>query len=178
MPNQSGRIALVLISSLLLIVVIAYFFAMNSQKQKYVESSPNSSGITNQSSNNPYYSKPLKLSLKVPADAKIDEKFVDIVISLEEGEIYVTRIATNFSSAKEYFEDLKVKNSLSPGTYEEVIMNGYDAGLVTLNFAQNEARIQKTYFLYTDNFVYTFYTADESLYPALDQIVQSFEYKP
>lgn len=186
MPNQSGKIILVLIL-ILLILGGAFYFILPVFKKEYTEQIPSPSLQPSENlekSSKPssltrdYYSKNLKISLKVPENARIEEKFTDIIVSFEGGKVFQTRVGTNFSSAKEYFSDLKKKNNLSPKTYGETTINGRDVVLAILSDPNNKEKDQKTYFIYDNDAIYTFYTSDEALYPILDQIVQSFEYKP
>lgn len=185
MSNQSGKVVLVLVLLLLILGAIIYFFSPGFKKQENPEPTPNYSNQQSvaEASKSPdsikdYYSKNLKIGFKVPKEANIEEKFVDIIISLKNGKIIQTRIGTNFPSAREYFADLKTKNTLSPKTYEEITINGRDAILVILNDPNDRTKDQKTYFIYDHDAIYTFYSSDEALYPVLDQIVESFEYRP
>ena len=125
-----------------------------------------------------YYSKNLKISFKVPQEANIEEKRTIITIELSNGKITILFNGTNFKSASEYYEELKLKNKLKPLSYSKLDKAPYSYVITTDKAADDKSRIEKTYFIYIDNRVYPVSASNESLYPILDQIVQSFEYKP
>lgn len=186
MPNQSGKVVLILILALLTLGASAYFFVPFLKKQNYQEpispvvsdiqdpkEAPQTSGLTRD-----YYSKALKISFKIPKDSRTEEKFVDVKVFVKNGVIAITNVGTNYSNTKEYFADLKKKNHLIPKDYQELMINGRSSVKVKLNDPNDKSKIQITYFIYDQDGIYTFYTSDEALYPVLDEIVQSFEYKP
>ena len=187
MPNQSGKVVLLLVLGLLLLGAAVYFFLPTFKKQVQEEqvSIPSIQNIpapqeANSSSGQTkdYYSKTLKINIKLPLDSQVEEKFTDIDISSKKGKVTITRVDTNFPKAKEHFKDLKEKNHLQPRAYEEKLINGKDSVLVTLADPNDRSKDQKTYFVYVDGWVYAFSSSDQALYPVLDQIVQSFEYRP
>lgn len=187
MPNQSGKILLIIALILLFLSASAYFFLRTFKKEDDIETNvvPSSSASKKsfEASKSPevtkdYYSKALKINIKVPTSSKVEEKFVDIKVSEGDGIIYITSVGTNLPNVKEYFADLKEKNKLAPKEYTELVINGRDSARVELMDPNDKSKTQRTYFIYDHDTVYAFYTSNELVYPILDQIVQSFEYKP
>lgn len=186
MRDQSGKIVLVLVLILLLLGAGVYFFLPQLQEQEYSDSettySPepavNIEGSNSSAEMKDYHSKALKISFKVPEEAQVEEKFNNLMITLPYGKISVSFNGTNFESAREYYEDLKVKHKLSPKEYSENVSKDYNYVVTIGEDPNNRTKSKKTYFIYADYAVYIFSTSDESLHLVLDQIVQSFEYKP
>lgn len=184
MLNQSGKIVLVLILLLLVIGALVYFFLPVFKRQEYQEpvSTPLTSPYPKEASKSSvlikdYYSKVLKISFKVPTNAEVSEKNSYLLITLPIGKISITFNGTNFGNIREYFNDLKKKNKITPLSYLEGDVNGYNFVMISDEELGNESKMVKTYFIYSNNRIFAFSTSDEALYPVLDQIVQSFEYK-
>lgn len=187
MSNQSGKIVLILILLLLVLGASSYFFLPVLKNKESVESvvpySPAPASSTYKESSSvaevkDYYSKTLKISFQVPEDAMIEEKFTSINISLDSGTVSVDFNGTNFNNSQEHYKNLKEKNRLTPLSYQEGKIKNYDYVLTTDESIQNKEQTDKAYSIYADYGIYIFSTSDEALYPVLDQIVQSFEYKP
>lgn len=189
MPNQSGKIVLVLVLVLLIVGAAFYFFSPSLKKQDY-DSNEQTPGLipqptpnVQQASESPnmtaeFYSTNLKISIRLPEGSDIQEKFTDLNINLPEGKIQIRRIGTNFGDIKSYFENLKVKNKMTLLSEKSVKVNNYEALLITMTDPNNDSKTLMEYMLLNNNFVYKFTTSDEPLYSTLNQIVQSFEYKP
>lgn len=187
MPNQSGKIILGLVFLLLIAGISAYFFLPVFKKQDDQELASISSVSIPQNSQESgkvsevtkdYYSRALKISFKVPQDSQIKEEFVNISILIPKGEISVTRNGTNYENSKAYYSDLKEKNKLTPREYNEGTQSKYNYISVLDEDPKDQSRNKKSYFIYADYAVYIFSTSDEALYSVLDEIVQSFEYRP
>lgn len=184
MPNQSGKIVLIFVLILLILGAAFYFILPNFKKQNYQEpvpiSSPQNFDEASKSSAlaKPYYSKALKITFKIPENAKVNEKNSYLLVVFPNGGISMTFNGTNFRNAKEYFSDLKQKNRITPLSYSEGKINGYDYVMISDESSDNSSKREKTYFIYANSRIFAFSTSDEALYPVLDQIVQSFQYKP
>ncbi len=187
MSSQSGKIALILALLLLILGGIVYFSLPVFINNDYIKQMPvyspvplsSSYGVSNSTTEmKDYYSKTLRINIKVPKAAIIEEKNTITLINLPNGLISLVRTGTNYENAKDYYNDLKQKNSLSPLSYREGEINEYDYVITTDVESDNESKTNKTYFVYSENRVFAFSSSDESLYPVLDQIVESFEYKP
>lgn len=181
MPNQSGKILLVLILVLLTLGTAAYFLLSTRRQDQTVNYSPQPSTYPQKADTSgatkDYYSKNLKISFKVPDDAKTEEKFLNINISTPDGQIFITRNGTNYESVENYYSDLKKKNHLTPIEYKEGEISSYNYVLTLDEDPNNSTKIKKTYFIYSDYGIYIFSTSDGALYPVLDRIAESFEYK-
>jgi hypothetical protein len=187
MPNQSGKIILVLILVLLILGAGTYFSLPIFKKQAYQESyvappvsTPQAFQEDSKSADltKGYYSKALKISFNIPEGSTVDEKHSYLIIILPNGNISMTFNGTNYENAKEYFDDLKQRNKITPLSYLEGDRKGYSYVLISDEDVDEKLKTEKTYFVYADHGIYAFSTSDEVLYPVLDQIVQSFEYKP
>lgn len=186
MPNQSGKIILVLILLLLILGGAIYFFLPVFKKQQYIEQvinylpqpsvQPQDANTSAEMKN--YQSENFNISIKVPNIAQIEEKSSIIYINLPNGRLSIIKNGTNYEDIKLYYADLKNKNSLNPLSYAEGKINKYSYVVTTDEGAKEKSRVEKTYFLYSNNRVFSISTSDEALYPILDQIVESFEYKP
>ena len=113
----------------------------------------------------------MKLTINVPIDSLVEEKFGSVTIAIKDEKIYVDQNGTNFDNLKGYLEDLKIKNRFTLLDEKEVEINGQKA---LMGFINDE----KIYFIYNKYHINTISTKSKSLYSALDQIAQSFRYTP
>lgn len=185
MPNQSGRIVLVLALFLLLVGVAVYFF-LPVFKKEYTEQTPNPSGqpygnfkeaSKSSQPTKDYYSKNFKMKIASPSNFQVEDNFPIFVFSDGMKKIDIVRNGTNFNTLAKYIKDFDVKRKVREINMQEKTINNYP--VVEREIAYDEkGSQQKSIYLYVNNYVYIFSTSDKSLYSVLDQIVQSFEYKP
>lgn len=90
MPNQSGKVVLIVTFFLLLMGLIIYFFSPNFRKQEYSVLIPNSSigstAVFEKATEPPlqknnYDSKDLKISLEYPSSWIMDDRYFEILIA-------------------------------------------------------------------------------------------------
>lgn len=184
MPNQSGKIILVLVLFLIVLGAATYFF-IPSFKQEYKEQmstySPaplvNTNKIDSPGEMKDYYSKDLKMSIQIPQKFNIDEK--PAILKLKSGKelIEITRNITEYADLKEYLVFFDSKRNLTIQNENQIEVKSYEAMKRELKYKSSN-QSEMAIFVYVDNYVYIFSTSDEALYPVLDQIVESFEYKP
>ncbi len=137
----------------------------------------NHSYTSSQEQTKTYQSKSLKFSVIILTSALVKEKqtYVDIIFG--DKLINVVRNGTNFQSLIEYLKDFDSKKKEEVGQENEFIINGYKANSrIENNRAAN--RIQKVYYIYVENWVYSLSTSSPTLYGDLDQIARSFRYAP
>ncbi len=118
-----------------------------------------------------YSSKHFNISIEVPRNYDVDEKFNTIKITNPQGEILLTKTSTNFSNLEKYLDNIIERNN----------PNFQDSKKTTINdipVFSGKLDIKKMYIFYYQNTVYTLSTSVESLYDDLDQIAQSFRYTP
>lgn len=185
MLNQSGKIVLVLALFLLLLGTGAYFFYPSFKSQKYTDPSSSSLIVNNKASEEmnistdgtkDYASQDFKMTLKVPGNFEIEDSFPIFYLKNGTQMIEIIRNGTNFENLNDYLQDFDSKRSVKEvNTVEENISDYSVVSRETVD--EGSGLKQKSYYLYTDNYVYIFSTSDEILYPVLDQMVQSFEYK-
>lgn len=118
----------------------------------------------------------MKFTIDVPNEAAVEEKFTNVIITLPQGKIYVGRNGTNFNNLDDYIKDLRVKNRVT-ATKEEKSKIDNNSALMDL-IVSGENQETKEYFVYVNNWIYTFFSSEKSLYSTLDQIAQSFRYTP
>lgn len=185
MPNQSGRIILVLAFFILVAVTFGYLLVSNVKENEDAEQVTNISSDTSMVNNNinpteltkKYLSADFKMKIDIPSGLLIEDKFPLFVLKGELGEIQVVRNGTNFDDLDDYLEDFDSKRKLNLYESNPSIVNGYPVVIRNSSTKDSEVK-QKSAFLFAENYVYIFSTFDEALYPAIDQIVQSFEYNP
>lgn len=181
MPNQTGKILLVIILVLLTSITATYFLLSTWRQGQTVNYSSQSLTYTQRAGTSgeykDYYSKNLKISFKIPADARVEESFTNIKIGLGDDLISINFNGTNFENVKDHYEYLKEKNHLAPISYQQGSFHGYDYILITDKTAGSKHEEEKSYLIYADYGIYIFSTSDSALYPVLDRIVESFEYK-
>lgn len=172
MPNQSGKIALILIIIMLSLGALGYYiFSQNFKTDKIIGSTqdPDSDSQT-------YTSKDFQMTLKVPEDYKVRDAFPILDIYKDDQVISIVRNGTNYQNIEEYLKDFDQKRKVNDSNRTREDRNDYE--IIKRNIKGPDGDELRVIYLYIDNAVYIFSTSDESLYPILDQIVQSFEYKP
>lgn len=99
-----------------------------------------------------------------------------ISLSNGQGNITISRIATNFDNVKDYFVLLAERNGYDNYTSTPLTINGYDSLLVEIT--RNDGEKRRIYFIYVDHLVYNISTSDSNLYVEQDLIADSFKYTP
>jgi hypothetical protein len=134
----------------------------------------------NQQSNAPklktFRSGKINMSVQLPEDYLIEEKFTHVEFKKGNNSIALDRNAHTFSSLKEYLADVDEKDKLefTRVIYEFTVS---DFPAVVRDELRGGVKV-RMYYIFTPDWVYIFSTDSESLYPDLDQIVQSFRYTP
>lgn len=162
--KQRGNILIILI------VITAVILGFAFYNQSKTANPPSSSQPTTVQTKT-FQSKDLKFSIELPNGFQSEENLGSVTISTPEGTLYVDRNGTNFNSVEEYAKDLEKKNGFILSDKENLSING-------LNAISGTVDKEKTYFIYTENAVYTLTSKTESLYNDLDQIAKSFRYTP
>lgn len=124
-----------------------------------------------------YQSKNMKFSINLSTSTSVKEGLTYVDITFKKGLIDIVRNGTNFSSLSEYLKDSDAKKGVQVSEEDKLMINGYQADTrVETNPSTN--KMQKTYYIYVENWAYTLSTSSPSLYGDLDQIAQSFRYTP
>ena len=124
-----------------------------------------------------FQSKDMKFSVELPSEYQANEKMGSVNITTKAGEIYIDRNGTNFNNLNDYLTDLRTKNKPLVIDEKKTSINNNQAILEVIKIPGNEFETRE-YMIYNDNWVYLLFTNTQSLYPALDQIAQSFRYTP
>lgn len=185
MLNESGKIVLVLVLLLLLFGAVVYLLSPSLKKQGYIEKTPGSliKTVADEEANKlseltkDYYSKNFKMKIASPGNFQVEDNFPIFVFSNGLKKIDIARNGTNFNTLAEYIKDFDIKRKVREVNRQEKTINNYPVLEREIAYDGKDSQ-QKSIYLYIDNYVYIFSTSDESLYPILDQIVESFEYKP
>lgn len=188
MPNQSGRIVLVLILILLVAGTLFYFFFPSLKKDiDYIEQAPDLttqqpptiSQDSNESSNQAktYFSENFDFNITPPIGFRIEDNFPILTLNDGTNKIEIVRNGTNFDNLERYIQDFDSKRKIQIISSQQKNINNYPVLERIIGYEDQKGQ-QKSIYLYVDNYVYIFTTKKDSLYPVLDQIVQSFEYKP
>jgi len=125
-----------------------------------------------------YKSKDLKFSVSIPSRFQVEEKFTTVFMKNVSGEILLSRVATNFENLNNYLDDLSKKNKILITDKKELTINQYDSIRGKIQYSSLENPTKTSYFIYVDNWVYSFSTSSPTLFDDLDQIAQSFRYTP
>jgi len=120
----------------------------------------------------------LKMSVLVPSNYQTEEQITFVNLIAEKGKINISRIATNFNDITSYLKDFdsKRKITVASESYGSILDVNYVSRVE--DFGDGPIEKQKVYFIYVDGWIYALSTSSESLFPALDQIAQSFRYNP
>jgi len=125
-----------------------------------------------------YESKKLNFRMEVPRESDIEEKQTYVDIMIRGMLIDIVRNGTNFGSLRAYLRDSDAKKKVVIVADEKALMiSGYEVVRRTETNTGSGTK-QNLYYIYIDNWVYILSTSSESLFPALDQIAQSFRYTP
>lgn len=123
-----------------------------------------------------FQSKFMKFSIDLPSNFSATDEPSRITIHGDEGQIYVNRNGTQFNDLDTYLANFDQATKTKISLDEKLVINYYEA---RERISSNpDIGIEKTYFIYVENFVYKISTTSQSLYDELDQIAQSFRYTP
>lgn len=179
MQNQSGKIVLVLVLLLLLIGAAVYFFLPGLKNQEYTEPISDLSVQASPNNKTDFVSKEMDFSIKNNANLVVKEYANSIDLYSGNEKINISRIATNFLELKEYLNDFDSKRKLKIEGEKVLEIGNLNVIERFELFEVGPIKEQKIIYILTkDGWVYTISSSSKSLYPFLDQIVQSFEYKP
>lgn len=117
----------------------------------------------------------LNISIEIPSNFEVIERFNRITIENEKGKIYVDRIGSLYPNLEEHLRGLSDKNGL-----EIKILENYSNSFskIKINHSNSPLPEDITYMIYIENSVYSFQTTSEELYSDLDAIAKSFRYNP
>lgn len=185
MPNQSGKIVLVLVLLILVFGAAIYFFLplLKQESSEQVALSlvtpKNTSPEASLSSimHKEYFSEDFKMKVISPDGFQVIDSFPSLSFNSKDKKIEIIRNGTNFDNLEDYIEEFDAKRRVEELSREEELLENYPVIKREVIYKDDKIK-QLSYYLYVENFVYIFSTSDKSLYPVLDQIVQSFEYKP
>lgn len=133
--------------------------------------------FSNSSKFKTYNSKSMNISISIPNNSKIEDKFASITITDGEGSILIDRNGTNFMNIEDYMAglDRTRKNPPRIEKNEAKSINRYNSILRIYQDFEDKYKL-KIYYLYVNNSVYSLSTSSPELYDDLDQIANSFIY--
>lgn len=153
---------------ILVIVILSAYLTTSKQSQLTTNPSPTSL-IRSES----YTSKFLKITINVPENYSVKEKFETITLSEKNGygEIILSRGGTNYSSLDNYLADLNKKYNLRIIGSKKILINNSEA--------IKEKIGEETYYtIYANYWIFTIRTSSIALSSDLDKIAMSFRYTP
>ncbi len=126
-----------------------------------------------------YASKTLKFTIDVPSQFQINERLTEVHLADNaKEEVIISRVGTNFSNIDDYMNDLSIKNKINREDVIKVNINGLNGIREIVKYPGGPQMGEKTYYIYSENWVYYISTNSESLFSDLDKIAQSFKYTP
>lgn len=178
MKNKKTKInsPLIIIAVLILIVIVYFITRPSNFSPPFSNNYPTPTKIQNV--NQVYASKTLKFTIIFPSQFKVEERFTTASINSIEGEILLSRVATDFENIEDYLNDLSVKNRIKITNRENIKINSLDGIRGKIDYAPTTNPTKYAYFVYADNWVYSLSTSSPALFDALDTIAQSFRYTP
>ena len=140
---------------------------------------PQTNMATNGGKTENFQSKDLRFSIQTPQNFQIKASNTGVDIIHADTSIEIVRNGTSFPTLSEYITDFDSKRNIKTKEMANVNINGYES------IKRYEERIvggvvknSKVYYIWIDYAVYILSTDSEDLFPALDQIAQSFHYAP
>ncbi|KKR51384.1 MAG: hypothetical protein UT84_C0001G0069 [Candidatus Curtissbacteria bacterium GW2011_GWA1_40_16] len=123
-----------------------------------------------------FQSKIMKFTIALPDKLSAIDESSRVKIQSSKGEIFVNRNGTQFNDLDTYLSNFDQTTQLDISLDENMIINN---NVARKRISKNpNIGIEKTYFIYAENYVYKISTSSEDLYIDLDQIAQSFRYTP
>ena len=168
--KQKGKILIILFVVAILILGIAFY------KSKSINPVPTPQPTNTAEQTKTFQSKNLKFNIDLPSKFEIQEKFTSLLLKSDNGEIVVSRVATNFDNLDSYIKDLSQKNKIEIMDNESKIINGLSSIVGRIKNVSTQELKDKIYFIYSEGWIYSLSTSSQSLYSDLDQIAKSFRY--
>lgn len=123
-----------------------------------------------------FKSEVIDISLRLPQDYLIKEKFTHVEFGKGGNFIQLDRNAHAFKSLREYLDDVDEKDEVK---FTQVIDDFEINGLPVIVRDEVRGGVKvRMYYIFTPDWVYVFSTDSQSLYSDLDKIVHSFSYTP
>lgn len=170
--KNNHRFALILTIAILLGLVLLSFLIVKSSKQS------NYIGLQDQKElDTTFQSETLNFTVDVPADFESDEASTTVTFKNNIGEIVLSRNSTNYEDLDSYVTDFDSKRNLTASSSVYETVDGKDVLSRIITLPEQGIR-QKSFYIYSDYFVYTISTDSEELFDDLDVIARSFRYTP
>ena len=169
--NKQGNV----LTSIIILVVLAagitlYYFSSKPTTYSPKSTQPESTKSAEQTKTF-QSSTIMKLSISVPADFEVIEKFNSVSVINNNEKILIAKNNTNLNNLDDYIKNSK--NNL-----EDELKNKKDLNINGLQSTSGFINNEKVYLIYVSNTVYHISTSSEDLYDDLDQIAKSFKYNP
>lgn len=166
---------LILVSAVVLFVLSGI---MTTEKNSTVQNTPEEITQNKNGSNLKTFksSSVMKFSINIPKNLEAEENLGRVTIISQYGKIYIERNGTNFANLKDYLNDLDVQNKPKILEENQRLINNNQGSIRLIKYGTGE--IQKVIVIFSEGWIYNFYTNSETLYDDLDQIAQSFRYTP
>lgn len=179
--DQKGNLLILL--AFMIVFVLGLIFLVNPTnlnkfKNDYsqrLSNPPIDSAVPSNSDSKDFRFDNLKFELKLFSTDTAKEGNAYIEIHRDGKIIDIVRNGTNHNSLNSYLNDSDTKKTIKILNQESMKINDYEA---IVRVETDQAKNQKAYYIYTDNWVYIISTNEESLFDDLDQIAKSFRYTP
>ncbi len=175
MKEIISRRAILVIIVILAALIVAYIAYQKALLQKQT-SNVFAPEATSSQELRTFQSKNFEFNIMLPPNTTANEEAGRVIIVSKLGKVYIDRNGTNFSGLNEYLADLDKNNKAAIENQEQKFKSNYQTKVRLIKYQSGE--VQKSVVIFTNNWVYNFYTNDLILYSALDQIAQSFRYTP
>lgn len=169
---------IIVIAVLLIVGCFAYttlFISRNkpspNQADKNVEVTPDLS------KGKIFRAKGMNFQVTVPQKFEIEEKLTSVDLKNNTGSISVVRNATNYENLDGYILEFDSRRKSTLSNIQKSTISGLET-LIRVAVFPDEGIRQKSYYIYSNYFVFILSTQQEALYSDLDQIAQSFRYTP
>jgi len=164
---------------LITIIVFIFLFGLviyllGNTNKTYV---PQTSTAINTRDVKTYSSKSMKFSIDVPDRFHVSDAVDKLTLLDNNKEINIIRNGTDYENISDYIANFDARRNLIASETKRTFIDGNEALSRLVEFPEENSK-QKSYYIYVDNWVYILSTSSESLFPALDQIAQSFRYNP
>lgn len=169
-----------LLIAILVTVVIVLALSLNNalRPQSVSNNTPPVAPISNLQT---HHSNVLNISIDVPNDLIVKEKFGQITLEKNGEIIAIHWIGTNkkYKDIQEYLDDAFSKNDDAVSIKKkELAINNYNALVVFKKYLEKPNKNNKAYYIHINDGFYHLYTYSPDLYAELDQVAKSFRYTP
>ena len=123
--------------------------------------------------NETYKSDILNFMINLPANFKVSDTGITLVLKNSNGEVSIIRNGTQYDDLKSY---LVAQDLDSNYVIQDVVNMKVDGLTVVARTESYGDKNIKFYYVYAPNSVYILSTSSEDLYDELDQIAKSFKY--